>query len=582
MPKRVLYLDPFSGIAGDMLVGALLDLGLDLEDLKKELSKLDLSGYELRVTKVLRGGIAGSKFDVLLNGMTEDEHRRAHAQGVPHEHAPGKGKAVVLPVGSEMRHPLAGKESKEPTLYMGKHGNPKPVEDSSTGHDDFYITGVGAGLKDEYPASMFEETVISRAGKTKLEPPGQLPPHLLKTALKPATGPHGTQILQPKHAPAGKHSRAHEHAADKAGHTHAHSTFAEIKARLERSGLSARVKQQSIRAFQVLADAEGRMHHKPAEKVHFHEVGAVDSIVDFVSACAGLELLGIDELRCGPVALGGDGGGYVECAHGTLPVPAFATLELMKGLPIRPCPVKEELTTPTGAALLKALVAPEHFGPLPVLHIEKVGYGAGTRDDPHVPVPNLLRAVLGTEAPVAKPGEEVRAVLASLQAPAKAAAKAPEPVATDEADTVVEISANIDDSEPEVLGYAMEKLLAQGALDVFFTPVQMKKSRPGTLLTVIAPPEKRDELVRQVFRETTTFGVRYEVKERAKLKRATEHLKTPWGSVRVKIGTWKGELVSLHPEYDDCKTIAERENIPLRMVLDVVRAQFVHVEESKK
>jgi len=444
MPNRVLYLDPFSGIAGDMLVGALLDLGLNLEDLKQELSKLDLSGYELRVTKVLRCGIVGSKFDVLLNSTTEDAHRRAHALGLPHDHA-------------------------------------RP--------------------------------------------------------------------------------------------SHTHTTYADIKARIERSGLSARVKQQSIRAFQVLAEAEGRMHNQSAEKVHFHEVGAVDSIVDFVSACAGLDLLGIDELRCGPVALGGEGGGYVECAHGTLPVPAFATLDLMKGLPIRSCPVKEELTTPTGAALLKALVAPEYFGPLPMLNIEKVGYGAGSRNDPHIRIPNLLRAVLGTTRLEAKPSAESRT--------AQVVSEWPSAATTDESDTVVEISANLDDAEPEVLGYAMEKLLAQGALDVFFTPVQMKKSRPGTLLTVIALPEKRDELMRQIFRETTTFGVRYVVKQRAKLKRATEHLKTPWGSVRVKVGTWKGERVSLHPEYEDCKAIAEHKNIPLRMVLDFVRAQFVLVEKSK-
>ena len=166
---------------------------------------------------------------------------------------------------------------------------------------------------------------------------------------------------------------------------------------IEQSSLSARVKAQSLRAFELLAEAEGKMHGKPPEKVAFHEVGAVDSIVDFVGACIGLEALGIDEVWCGPVALGGEGkGGYVKCAHGLLPVPAFATLELMKGLPIRPCGVAAELTTPTGAALIKALAT--RFGPLPPIDIRRLGYGAGTRNDPQILIPNVLRVVLGEES----------------------------------------------------------------------------------------------------------------------------------------------------------------------------------------
>lgn len=314
---------------------------------------------------------------------------------------------------------------------------------------------------------------------------------------------------------------------------------------IEASGLSAGVKARSIKAFELLAEAEGRMHGQPPEKVAFHEVGAVDSIVDFVGACIGLEALGISEVRCGPVALGGEGGGYVDCAHGKLPVPAFATLELMKGLPVRACAVNKELTTPTGAALLKALVT--DFGPLPPMRIEKIGYGAGTRNDPHIPVPNVLRAVLGTLDTTAA-GDDA------------------------EADTVVEIQANVDDAAPEVLGYLSEKLLAAGALDVFFTPVQMKKSRPGTLVTVLADAAHFDALAEALFRETPTFGLRYEQKQRRKLARETVNVETPWGAVRVKLGRWRGAFMSAHPEYEDCKALAEQNGVPLRQVIDAARA----------
>lgn len=471
--QKILYLDPFSGIAGDMLVGALLDLGLNLEFLETELKKLKLDGYTLFSAPVLRGAIASTKFDVLINGQTEAQHDHTHC-GCDHDHAHSHG--------HEHHHDHSHAHDHE---HHHDH-------DHDHSHD------------------------------------------------------HGHHHHDHEHTHDHAHDHAHHH-HDHGHHHHAHDHrhFGDIKKMIEASGLSARVKAQSVRAFELLAEAEGRMHGQAPEKVAFHEVGAVDSIVDFVGACIGLEALGITEIRSGPVALGGEGGGYVDCAHGKLPVPAFATLELMKDLPVRPCAVNKELTTPTGAALLKALVA--DFGPLPPMRIEKIGYGAGTRNDPNIPVPNVLRAVLGTLDAKAS-GDDA------------------------EADTVVEIQANVDDAAPEVLGYLSEKLLAAGALDVFFTPVQMKKSRPGTLVTVLADAVHFDALAEALFRETPTFGLRYEHKQRCKLARETVKVQTPWGPVRVKLGRWRGAFMSAHPEYEDCKALAEQSNVPLRQVIDAARA----------
>ena len=483
--KRILYLDPFSGIAGDMLVGALLDLGLDLEHLRRELKKLKLDGYELAAENVLRGGLRGTHFRVLVHGQEEGPH--AHAVEDEHAHEHG--------------HPHGHGHSH---AHGPDHGTP--------------VRGRGRGG-------------AGREARAEKRPP--------------ATG-------KPQH--------------------HAHRSFAEIRRLIEASGLSARVKKQSLKAFRLLAEAEGKMHGKEPEQVSFHEVGAVDSIVDFVGACIGLEALGVEEVHCGPVALGGELGrfsespgecaqqsgrsggspheaGYVHCAHGLLPIPAPATLELMKGVPIRSCPVAAELTTPTGAALVKALAV--RFGPLPPLCIEKLGYGAGTRNDPAIPIPNLLRAVLGT-----------------VPAGAEGASGGGEGA---EADTVVEFQANLDDATPEVLGYLGDRLLALGALDVFFTAVQMKKTRPGTLVTVLCEPARFEALAEALFRESPTFGLRYELKSRLKLAREVRKVKTPWGEVRVKLGRWRGETVSVHPEYEDCRALAERHGVPLRQVLDAAR-----------
>lgn len=463
MVKRILYLDPFSGISGDMFLASLLDLGLDLAHLKRELAKLGVGGYELKSSKTLRGVMAATHFEVIVSHdpaahshepKPEPAHSHSHAHSHAHDHSHS--------------HSPSHAHSHEPAHSHTHH------ENHGHGHD------------------------------------------------------------------------AHQHHDD---HAHVHRPFKEIRKLIDAAALSPRVKAQSLRAFELLAEVEGRMHGQTAEDVQFHEVGGLDSIVDFVGVCIGLEALGVDEVCCGPLALGGDGalGGYVQCAHGKLPVPAFATLELAKGLPLRHAGVDKELTTPTGAALIQALVKPEHRGPLPNMQVERIGYGAGARNDPKIPIPNVLRAVLGTRA---------SSETASAAAPA----------------TIVELQANLDDVSGETLGYAAEKLLAAGALDVFFVPVQMKKGRPGTLLTVLAAPDRQADLLNVLFRETTTFGVRYELKSRAVLERETVTVATAWGEVRVKLGRWQGAAVSAHPEFEDCRKLAERHGVPLRAVQDAARA----------
>ncbi len=302
------------------------------------------------------------------------------------------------------------------------------------------------------------------------------------------------------------------------------------------------MKSASISAFEKLAIAEGRIHAMPPDDVAFHEVGALDSIIDFVAVCAGLEMLGIDEVWCGPLALGR--GGFVTCDHGLMPVPAPATLEILSGIVVRASslhgvllrdtPVEKELTTPTGAALVAALV--KKFCAVPEMRTEKIGYGAGSREKQAVP--NVLRAILGSVDAEEKSGDEI-----------------------------VELRANIDDASPETLSYLSEALFAAGAVDVFFTPIQMKKNRPATLVTALAEPKLLDTLAAIFFKESSTFGIRYETLKRLTLDRETISVDTRFGKIRVKVGRWKGAVTSIHPEYDDCRERAAATGAPLKDVI---------------
>jgi len=301
------------------------------------------------------------------------------------------------------------------------------------------------------------------------------------------------------------------------------------------SALTDRTKRRSIDVFNKLGAAEAKIHNQPIEKVHFHEVGAVDSISDIVGACFGLELLGIDEVFCSPLNVGS---GTVETEHGTLPVPAPATAELLINRPVYAKGPEMELTTPTGAALVSTLAV--SFGAMPAMSIQCTGFGAGTND--FKVQANVLRAVIGTRS------------------------------AAVESTTVAVIEANIDDSSPQVLGYAMDRLFAAGALDVTIQPVFMKKNRPGSLLSVIARPEDQEALAKIVLEETTTLGLRIYAAERRVQARSVIEVETRHGKVRMKV-TPQGAS----PEYDDCRAIAEAKGVPLKQVL--AEAQFAYRKE---
>lgn len=428
---QTLYLDVFSGISGDMFLGALLDLGVDFRELERGLRRLKLEGYHLHVARGSKASIAGTKFDVHL----EIEH------GHHHDHAHGAG-----------------------------------CEAGCT-HD---------------------------------------------------------------------HSHNHPHSHDGAGdHDHDHGDsrdFAAIRQLIQASSLSDWVKDRSLAVFHRIAVAEGKIHGVPPEQVHFHEVGAVDSIVDIVGACLALELLGKPRVLAAPVV---EGTGWVRCAHGRFPVPTAATLEILgaRGIPVTQCEEPHELVTPTGAALLAEFA--ESFAPMSGLVARKVGYGLGTRDNRTRP--NVLRAVLA-DGPEAATEHDW------------------------ETDTVAVLETNLDDVSGEVLGHFVESTLKAGALDVFHTPIQMKKNRPGVVLTVLCQPTDADRFTERLLRHTSAFGVRRTVAERRKLRREFIRVKTEFGEVPVKVGRLDGEVVQLAPEFDACRDKAVQAGVPVKTVLAAAEA----------
>lgn len=431
---KTLYLDIFSGLSGDMFIGALIDLGVDARKLARELAKLKLDGYHLHVGQQERQGIAGIKFDVHL----------AHEHGHAHEHH----------------------------------------------HHDH----------DEH-----------------------------------------------------EHHHEHEH------HEHLHDdsrNFSDIKKLISKSKLSPWVKQKSIAVFQRIADAEGKIHGRPADDVHFHEVGAVDSIVDIVGACAGLELLGKPRVLASPVV---EGTGWIRCAHGRFPIPAPATLAILgaRKIPVSQCDEPNELITPTGAALLAEFA--ESFAPLSGMTAEKIGFGLGTRENQTRP--NVVRAVLGDACRVTSDGKQPRANLTSP------ATRHPSPLDW-ETDRVAVLETNLDDVSGEILGAFVESALAAGALDVFHTPIQMKKNRPGVLLTVLCAEADADKFSELLLRETTAFGVRRTIAERRKLRREFTTVKTKFGPVTVKLGKLNGKVVQAAPEFESCQKLAAQKKVPLREIYE--------------
>jgi uncharacterized protein (TIGR00299 family) protein len=453
---KTLYLDIFSGIAGDMFIAALLDLGVDAAKLERELKKLKLDGWHLHISRGQKSAIAGVKFDVHL----------AHA----HDHA----------------HAHDGHE------HSHEHGH----------HH-------------------------------------------------------------------GQHHHEHEHE-----HEHHHEeqrNFAEIKQLISRSKLSAWVKQKSIAVFQRIAVAEGKIHGLPPNEVHFHEVGAVDSIVDIVGAAIALELLGKPRVFASPVV---EGTGWIKCAHGRFPVPAPATLAILgaRKIPVSQCDEPHELVTPTGAALLAEFV--ESFGAMENLVAEKIGFGLGTRDNQTRP--NVLRAVLGT-------GDKCRVTSDTKRASAESSSPAtrhPSPLDW-ESDKIAVLETNLDDCTGEILGAFVETALAAGALDVFHTPVQMKKNRPGVLLTVLCAEADADKFSEMLLRETTAFGVRKTIAERRKLRREFAEVKTAFGDVKVKIGRLGGKVVQAAPEFESAKKLAAQAGVPVKRVYEAVGAEVTRLKLKK-
>lgn len=412
---KILFYDCFSGISGDMNLGALIDLGVDIEYLKDELRKLPVSGYELKAYKSIKKGIEGTRVEVILSP----------------EHSRDKSKSRI---------------------------NPQSFKMMSSGH--------------AHP------------------------------------------VIQ-----------SHNHDRN----------YSDIKLLIENSSLNGNVKQMSLDMFYRVAVAEGKIHGKPVSEVHFHEVGAVDSIVDIVGAAICIDYLKPDKIVSTPPQLGG---GFVKCAHGTFPVPAPATAEILKGIPVKTGAVNAETTTPTGAAVLASLCSnfSEKFEFTPT----KIAYGIGFKD---FEIPNVLRVMLADET---NPGALWETEKSQL------------------------IECNIDDMSTEGYGYVMQLLLDAGADDVFFEPIVMKKNRPAQKISILVKTVLLDKMLSIIFAETTTLGARVIDCEKKMLYRQWETIETVWGPVKIKYGLLNGKKIKAKPEYNDCLKIAEKHHLPLQHVMDEI------------
>ena len=318
-----------------------------------------------------------------------------------------------------------------------------------------------------------------------------------------------------------------------------HRHLSHIERLINGAAIDESARQKALQVFRRLGDAEARLHNQPVEKVHFHEVGAVDAVLDIVGACLGLAMLGSPELVCSPLNVGG---GRVDAAHGSLPVPAPATAELLKGIPIYSSGVESELVTPTGAALVSTLAS--GFGPMPAMKVERIGYGAGAKDFPSHP--NITRLMLGEKTGFVGAADE----------------------------PVLIIEANIDDMNPQLYGHFMEKALEAGALDVTCGPIQMKKNRPGLLVNVLCKPELEGPLTRLIFENTTTIGVRIIEARRRVLDRESLSVETEYGTVRMKVARLEGKIVNAAPEFNDCRLLAEEKSVSPKEVMAAAQAAF--------
>ncbi len=326
-------------------------------------------------------------------------------------------------------------------------------------------------------------------------------------------------------------------------HEHAHRHLGDILKIIYESGLSDGVKDRAARIFSRLAEAEAHIHNVAVEKIHFHEVGALDAIIDVVGACIGFELLGVERFACSELHVGS---GMVEMAHGRFPVPPPAVAELLKDAPVYSSDIKGELVTPTGAAIISTVC--RDFGALPKMKIARTGYGAGTRE--YERFPNVLRLMLGEDTQSDEASDE----------------------------RLIVVETNIDDMSPQIYGYVLDEALKRGALDCYFTPVQMKKNRPGVVISILCRPSERDAMCELLLAETTTLGVRfYEVLRRA-LERETVSVETEFGAIDVKVARLDGRIVKEMPEYEQCRAAAEKANVPLQQVERAARISFFKLQ----
>jgi uncharacterized protein (TIGR00299 family) protein len=424
---RIAYLDCFSGISGDMFLGALVDAGVPHSTFEQAVRALKL-GARLEFSRANRSGISATKVDVIVDGVQE---------------------------------------------------LPREVSASAAHHFD-------------------------------------------------------------------THTDRQEHGHQLSGHAHGRS-LSEIRKIIGQAQLSESARKIAMAIFEKLGAAEAKIHNIPIDQIHFHEVGAVDALVDIVCASIGAEALAVDEFVCSPLNVGG---GTVTCAHGTFPVPVPATVELLQGAPVYSSGVQAELVTPTGAAIVAILT--KRFAAFPQMTIAQTGYGAGTRDIPgHA---NVLRITVGESL---REGH-------SDQAPTRASHE-----------TISVLEANLDDLNPQVFGYLLDRLLAAGALDVFATPVQMKKNRPGILLSVLAKPDTVDELTQIIFAESTTLGVRRREEQRQILARKWHTVSTRFGDVRIKLASLNGTVTSYAPEYEDCRRLAAEHRVPLKIIMQQALQEFL-------
>jgi pyridinium-3,5-bisthiocarboxylic acid mononucleotide nickel chelatase len=318
------------------------------------------------------------------------------------------------------------------------------------------------------------------------------------------------------------------------GQEHSHRHLADLLKIIDDSQLNTAVKDRASRVFSLLAEAESEVHNVPVERIHFHEVGALDAIIDVVGACIGFELLGVERFVCSALHVGS---GTVEIAHGRFPVPPPAVVSLLRGAPIYSTEVKGELVTPTGAAIITAVT--QEFGPLPPMVVSSIGYGAGSRE--YKDFPNALRVIVGETA---DKGAE----------------------AVEDVERLVMLETNIDDMSPQVFGYLMDRAFELGALDCYFTPVQMKKNRPGTLVSILSRPAQQKMLCEMLLVETTTLGVRSYDVNRLALQRAIMTVETPYGAIDIKEARLDGRLLRAMPEYEQCRKAAQQAGVTLREV----------------